>query len=129
MLGSTFGAVMLVRLGVICAAAFLLRPLLRGEGGESKADLALLGVLGVAALATWPLTGHPTASPVAGVSVVVDAIHLAAMSVWLGGLVMLVGVPAAPGQRARAGRDPADLVALGGDRGGRADAGRGRCRR
>jgi copper transport protein len=89
-LGSTFGAVMLVRLGVICAAALLLRPLLTGSGGESKTDLALLGVLGVAALATWPLTGHPTASPVAGVSVVVDAIHLAAMSVWLGGLVMLV---------------------------------------
>ncbi|WP_285686410.1 copper resistance protein CopC [Actinoplanes sp. NBRC 103695] len=89
-LGSTFGAVMLVRLGVIAAAAFLLRPLLRGEGGESKADLALLGVLGVAALATWPLTGHPTASPVAGVSVVVDAVHLSAMAVWLGGLVMLV---------------------------------------
>jgi copper transport protein len=90
-LGSTFGAVMLVRLGVLCAAALLLRPLLTGSGGESKTDLALLGVLGVAALATWPLTGHPTASPVAGVSVVVDAIHLAAMSVWLGGLVMLVG--------------------------------------
>jgi copper transport protein len=89
-LGSTFGAVMLVRLGVICAAAFLLRPLLRGDGGESKADLALLGVLGVAAVATWPLTGHPTASPVAGVSVVVDAVHLSAMAVWLGGLVMLV---------------------------------------
>ena len=89
-LGSTYGAVMLVRLGVICAAAVLLRPLLKGSGGESKADLALLGVLGVAALATWPLTGHPTASPVAGVSVVVDAIHLASMSVWLGGLVMLV---------------------------------------
>ncbi|GAA2521433.1 copper resistance CopC/CopD family protein [Winogradskya humida] len=90
-LGSTFGAVMLVRLGVVIASAFLLRPLLRGSGGESKADLALLGVLGVGALATWPLTGHPTASPVAGVSVVVDAIHLASMSVWLGGLVMLAG--------------------------------------
>jgi copper transport protein len=89
-LGSTFGAVMLVRLGVVCAAAFLLRPLLRGSGGESKADLALLGVLGVAALATWPLTGHPSASPVAGVSVVIDAIHLSSMAVWLGGLVMLV---------------------------------------
>jgi copper transport protein len=88
-LGSTFGAVMLVRLGVICAAGVLLRPLLRGSGGDSKTDLALLCVLGVAALATWPLTGHPTASPVAGVSVVVDAIHLAAMSVWLGGLIML----------------------------------------
>jgi copper transport protein len=89
-LGSTFGAVMLVRLGVICAAAFLLRPLLRGTGGDNRADLALLGVLGVAALATWPLTGHPTASPVAGVSVVIDAIHLSSMAVWLGGLVMLV---------------------------------------
>ncbi|HEU4347220.1 MAG TPA: CopD family protein, partial [Actinoplanes sp.] len=89
-LGSTFGAVMLVRLGVICAAAVLLRPLLRGYGGESKADLALLGVLGVAAVATWPLTGHPTASPVAGVSVVMDAVHLTSMAVWLGGLVMLV---------------------------------------
>jgi copper transport protein len=90
-LGSTLGAVMLVRLGVLAAAALLIRPLLRGRGGESKADLALLGVLGVAALATWPLTGHPTASPVAGVSVVIDAIHITAMSVWLGGLVMLVG--------------------------------------
>lgn len=90
-LGSTFGAIMLVRLGVICAAALLLRPMLRGSGDDSKTDLALLGVLGVAAIATWPLTGHPTASPVAGVSVVVDAIHLAAMAVWLGGLVMLVG--------------------------------------
>jgi copper transport protein len=89
-LGSTYGAVMLVRLGVLCAAAVLLRPLLRGSGTESKVDLALLGVLGVAALATWPLTGHPSASPVAGVSVVVDAVHLASMAVWLGGLVMLM---------------------------------------
>jgi copper transport protein len=89
-LGSTYGAVMLVRLGVLSAAAVLLRPMLRGAGGESKVDLALLGVLGVAALATWPLTGHPSSSPVAGVSVVVDAVHLASMAVWLGGLVMLV---------------------------------------
>jgi copper transport protein len=88
-LGSTFGAVMLVRLGVVVAAAFLLRPLLTGTGGETRTDLALLGVLGVAAVATWPLTGHPTASPVAGVSVVVDAVHLTSMAVWLGGLVML----------------------------------------
>jgi copper transport protein len=91
-LGSTFGAVMLVRLGVVTAAAFLLRPLLTGPGGgESRLDLALLGVLGVAALATWPLTGHPTASPVAGVSVVIDALHLGAVAVWVGGLVMLLG--------------------------------------
>lgn len=89
-LGTTFGAVMLVRLGVLCAAAVLLRPLLLGSGGESRVDLALLGVLGVAALGTWPLTGHPSASPVAGVSVIADAVHLAAVAVWLGGLIMLV---------------------------------------
>ncbi|MFC4070639.1 copper resistance CopC/CopD family protein [Actinoplanes subglobosus] len=100
-LGTTFGAVMLVRLGVVVAAAFLLRPLLVGPGGgESRIDLALLGVLGVAALATWPLTGHPTASPVAGVSVVIDALHLGAMAVWVGGLVMLFGflLPRATGR-------------------------------
>ncbi|GGK87396.1 copper resistance CopC/CopD family protein [Mangrovihabitans endophyticus] len=90
-LGSTYGAVMLIRLGVVCAAAFLLRPLLTGTEGDSRADTAVLGVLGIAALATWPLTGHPTASPVPGVSVVLDALHLAAMAVWLGGLVMLFG--------------------------------------
>lgn len=87
-LASTFGAILLVRLGVVLAAAILVRPLLRGSG-DSRGDLAILGVLGVGALATWPLTGHPTASPVAGVSVVIDTIHLAAVSVWLGGLIML----------------------------------------
>lgn len=89
-LGSTFGAVMLVRIGVVCAAAILVRPLLTGDGGDARSDLAILGVLGVAAIATWPLTGHPSASPVAAVTVVVDAVHLAAMGVWVGGLVMLV---------------------------------------
>lgn len=90
-LGTSFGAVLLVRLGFLCAAALLLRPLLAGAGGDGKVDLVLLGVLGVSTLATWPLTGHPSASPVGGVSVAVDAVHLAAMAVWLGGLVMLVG--------------------------------------
>ncbi len=90
-LGTTFGAVMLVRVGVVLAAALLIKPLLSGKGGDSRADLGILAVLGVAAVATWPLTGHPSASPVAAVSVVVDAIHLGAMAVWLGGLVMLLG--------------------------------------
>lgn len=90
-LGTSFGAVMLVRLGVLSAAAVLVRPLLAAERGDSRIEMALLTVLGVAGAATWPLTGHPAASPVAGVSVVIDAVHLAAMAVWLGGLVMLVG--------------------------------------
>jgi copper transport protein len=87
-LGSTFGTAHLVRLGVLAASAFLLRPLLAGRSGV--ADRALLVVLGVVGLATWPLSGHPGASPVPAVSVVVDMAHIAGMAVWLGGLLMLV---------------------------------------
>ncbi|MER7889404.1 copper resistance protein CopC [Micromonospora sp. NPDC094482] len=86
-LGSTFGAAHLVRLGLLAAAAFLLRPLLAGPVG--RADGIILTVLGVAALLTWPVAGHPAASPAPAVSVVVDAVHLGSMAVWLGGLLML----------------------------------------
>ncbi|GGM22094.1 hypothetical protein GCM10011608_03560 [Micromonospora sonchi] len=86
-LGSVFGAVHLVRLGLLAAAAVLLRPLLAGPVGRT--DLVVLGVLGAGALLTWPLSGHPAASPAPAVSVLVDAVHLGGMAVWLGGLVML----------------------------------------
>ena len=88
-LASQFGTTHLVRLAVLIAGAFLLRPVLSGRGGT--ADRALLAILAIVGLATWPLSGHPSASPVPSVSVVVDAAHLAGMAVWLGGLVMLVG--------------------------------------
>ncbi|MER6757920.1 copper resistance protein CopC [Micromonospora echinofusca] len=86
-LGSAFGAAHLVRLGLLAAAAFLLRPLMAGP--VERSDLVILGVLGAAALVTWPLAGHPAASPAPAVSVVVDAVHLGGMAVWLGGLVLL----------------------------------------
>ncbi|MEU6073433.1 copper resistance protein CopC [Micromonospora sp. NPDC047074] len=88
-LGTSFGAAHLVRLGLLAAAAFLVRPLMAGP--VERSDLVILGVLGVAALVTWPLAGHPAASPAPAVSVVVDAVHLGSMAVWLGGLVMLAG--------------------------------------
>ncbi|WP_433347972.1 copper resistance CopC/CopD family protein [Micromonospora sp. CA-111912] len=88
-LGSTYGATHLVRLGLLAAAAFLLRPLFAGPVGRT--DGVILAVLGGAALLTWPLAGHPAASPAPAVSVVVDAVHLGSMAVWLGGLVMLGG--------------------------------------
>ncbi len=86
-LGSAFGAVHLVRLGLLAAAAVLLRPLLAGPVGRT--DLVVLGALGAGTLLTWPLSGHPAASPAPAVSVLVDAVHLGGMAVWLGGLVML----------------------------------------
>jgi copper transport protein len=86
-LSSQYGAAHLVRLGVLVAALVLLRPVLAGRGwGGDKVLLAVLGVIGVA---TWSISGHPSASPVPTVTVAADMIHLAAMSVWLGGLVML----------------------------------------
>ncbi|MFG1938776.1 copper resistance CopC/CopD family protein [Micromonospora tulbaghiae] len=86
-LGSAYGTTHLVRLGLLAAAAFLLRPLFAGPIGRT--DGVILAVLGGAALFTWPLAGHAAASPAPAVSVVVDAVHLGGMAVWLGGLVML----------------------------------------
>ncbi|MGI5245193.1 copper resistance CopC/CopD family protein [Dactylosporangium sp. CA-139066] len=88
-MGTPFGAAHLVRLGVVIAAALLLRPLVAGRA--SKIDQTLLVILGIVGLGTWPISGHPSASPVPTLTVVADVAHLAAMSIWLGGLVMLFG--------------------------------------
>lgn len=86
-LGSDFGLAHLVRLGLLAASAVLLRPLLTGQGG--RADRVILGLLLGAALFTWPLAGHAAASPAPPLTVFVDAVHLGAMAVWLGGLLVL----------------------------------------
>jgi copper transport protein len=82
-----FAAAHLVRLGVLASVTVLLRPLISGRAG--KVDQTLLVILAVVGLATWPISGHPSSSPVPTLTVVADVAHLAAMSVWLGGLVML----------------------------------------
>ncbi|MER7002307.1 copper resistance protein CopC [Dactylosporangium sp. NPDC000555] len=89
MLGTPFGAAHLVRLGVVLATAVLLRPVIAGRAG--KVDQTLMIILGLIGLATWPISGHPSASPVPTLTVVAAVAHLAAMSIWLGGLVMLFG--------------------------------------
>jgi copper transport protein len=88
-LGSTFGTAHIVRLGVLVAVALLLRPLLAGRA--DRWDLVLLAGLGVVGVGTWPVAGHPIASPVPVVSIVADAAHIAAAAVWVGGLVVLAG--------------------------------------
>ncbi|WP_432831221.1 copper resistance CopC/CopD family protein [Dactylosporangium sp. CA-092794] len=88
-LGTPFGAAHLVRLAVVIATALLLRPVIGGRVG--KIDQTLLIILGVVGLGTWPISGHPSASPVPTLTVVADVAHLASMSIWLGGLVMLFG--------------------------------------
>lgn len=87
-LQSTYGQAHLVRLGVIVAVAVMLPPLMAGRAG--RVDLTLLAVLGMVGLGTWPVAGHPVASPLPPVSIAATTIHLAAAAFWLGGLVVLV---------------------------------------
>ncbi|WP_052359810.1 copper resistance CopC/CopD family protein [Actinoplanes friuliensis] len=86
-LASPYGLALLGRLVVLAAVAVLIPPLLRGTA-EKWRGLALVG-LGTAGLTTWPLTGHAAESPLRGAIVAADVVHMAAMAVWLGGLVTL----------------------------------------
>jgi copper transport protein len=86
---SELGAAIGARLGVLVAVAALLPPVVAGGGGRPR-KIALV-LLGLAGLVTWPLSGHPLASPMPAVTALADVAHLAAMALWLGGLVMLFG--------------------------------------
>jgi copper transport protein len=86
-LTGSFGLTLIARLAVLVIVAALLPPVLRGRAAKGRA-LTVAG-LGLAGLVTWPLTGHASAPPLAGVVVAADVVHIAAMTVWLGGLATL----------------------------------------
>ncbi|GAA3745068.1 copper resistance protein CopC [Plantactinospora mayteni] len=90
-LDSDFGLALAARLGILLLVAALLPPVLAGRAGRVR--VGLLVALGLAGLATWPLAGHAAASPTPLASGIASVVHLAAMSVWLGGLVAMVGFP------------------------------------
>jgi copper transport protein len=83
----SFGTTLLVRLALLTMIAGLITPVLRGTAGRFP-KIAVL-VLSAGGLVTWPLTGHPSVAPLAPAIVASDVVHLAAMSVWLGGLATL----------------------------------------
>lgn len=92
---SQFGAAHLVRIGVIAALTVLL-PLFvnRPSGATGKvgwSDRALVAVLAVVGLGTWPISGHPSVTSVPVLTTLADMAHLGAMAVWVGGLVVLFG--------------------------------------
>lgn len=88
-LNSPFGTAHAVRLGVLVAVAVLVLPLISGQAG--RWDRVLLTGLAVIGLGTWPVAGHPIASPLPLVSVLAGTVHVAAAAIWLGGLVVLAG--------------------------------------
>jgi copper transport protein len=57
-----------------------------------RGPLALMGLLGVAALTLLATQGHASQAPLAPLSVAADAAHLTAAAVWVGGLPCLVAV-------------------------------------
>jgi copper transport protein len=96
-LGSGYGAALIARLAVLFVVAALLPRVLRGRTGRVRGPALTAGrvrgpalvALAVGGLTTWPLTGHAVASPMPPVAAAADVVHLAAMAVWLGGLVTL----------------------------------------
>lgn len=83
--GTTFGIALLVRIALLGLAGLLLARLKT----VSRTEIVLLAVLGYALTLTWSATGHAAVGLLSNLAVFVDAAHLAAMSVWLGGLAVL----------------------------------------
>ncbi|MFC7530892.1 copper resistance CopC/CopD family protein [Actinoplanes sp. GCM10030250] len=86
---SPFGAAMIARLLVVAAAAAVVGRVRRRP---SRSLALVLLALAAGGLVTWPLTGHPAASPQSTVLVLADVVHLGAMGLWAGGLICLLVV-------------------------------------
>jgi copper transport protein len=107
-LQSSYGGFILARLGLLAAGGLLAFALANGRGpverdqssGEPAAAVAMsrlhpmwiqattVVLLGVALPATWAGTGHAAAGTL--LTMAVDTLHLGAMSIWLGGLAVLL---------------------------------------
>ena len=69
------------------------RPVTRSSrlvAGSSRLVLGGTTVSTVALLATWPLVGHSAIGDASALAISVNLVHTFAMTVWLGGLVLIV---------------------------------------
>ncbi|HEY2957223.1 MAG TPA: FixH family protein [Actinomycetota bacterium] len=94
-LGTRYGRVSLLRLGLLGAAIPVLlvvsrRPEVVGRPGAGRRLVPPAAVLGAGLLATPGLAGHAASGKLVPLGVAADLLHLAAVSAWLGGLVVLV---------------------------------------
>lgn len=92
-LDSRFGAVWLARLALLVIALGLVRVLFARRPALSSPLpswwLPVAGVVGVGLVCTPGLAGHASTGDNRVLALVADGVHVAAMSVWLGGLVVL----------------------------------------
>ena len=94
-LDGRYGRVALVRLGLLIAAGvvlFLQRQRAEDAPAPSTGSRVVLGVIGVALLLTPGLAGHAATGRLVPAAVVTDVVHLAAAALWLGGLVVVLGI-------------------------------------
>lgn len=88
-LTSQFGILHLVRLTVLALAVPVLRRTLRPDEPPSWRLAAPGGVLAAAVAATFAGTGHSAAGIWPPLAIVSDTVHLSAVGLWAGGLVLL----------------------------------------
>ena len=89
MLDDRFGQVWSARLVLLALLAFVLVALGRRTAPFPKALLAGGAVLSLALLVTPGLAGHAAAEDLVPLAMTADVLHLAAVSLWLGGLAFL----------------------------------------
>lgn len=103
-----FGQVLLLRLGLLVLLAGWLADVFDPHARSPRRVSAGTGaVVGLAILATIAASGHAATGTLAPLSVASDLAHLTAMTLWLGGLVLLIVCLLA---RRRAGPLPSGLL-------------------
>jgi len=99
-LDERFGKVSLSRLVLLVLMAAVLAWLSRAEGGAgagrdrrpASAPLAVGGLIALGLIFTPALSGHEATQDLVPLALLSDLVHLSAVSLWLGGLALLVGV-------------------------------------
>ena len=93
---STAGWALLARAVLAVALLFALRPAWRREGPPEVPELAAAGVFATGVALATASTGHAVAGSWPALAIGVTAVHVVAMSVWLGGLVAMLLVVLRP---------------------------------
>ena len=103
---TSYGVLLLARLVLLGVAGVVLSGLINSESTVSRKQIITVGAVGLLLAGTWSGTGHPAA---AGgwiwAALPLDAAHLVGVSIWLGGLAILVAC--ALGRTSRPAEDEA----------------------
>lgn len=90
-LQTSYGVLLVARLVLLGLAGLVLSGLINSADPVSRKQVLIIGGLGVLVAGTWSGTGHPAAAGAwVWATLPLDAAHLAAVSIWLGGLAILV---------------------------------------